>query len=478
MKLEQVKDTDFSILGKLPPQNIEAEEALLGAVLLENEVVTEVVEVLPTPYPFYKDAHKILYDVVLDLYEKGTQIDIVVVTNELKKKGKLDFVGGAYYITQLTNKINSTVNSVKYATIILENHIKRELIAAGNEMCQYGYKESSDVFALLDKSQNDLIEITDLLERQSYTSTKDLILTSIDKSTEASKNKSGITGVPSGYLTLDRITGGFQDTDLIIIAARPSMGKTALALNLFKNATVDFNRPVAVFSLEMSSLQLIQRLQADVCGIDADRIRRGMLDGDESGRLIEGSSELRDKEENLIIDDTPGLSLMELKAKCKKYKKKNKIEMVIVDYLQLMNGGGKDRNEQIGTISRGLKAMAKELHLPVIVLSQLSRAVETRGGDKRPQLSDLRDSGSIEQDADLVMFLYRPDYYGITQDENGRDLRGACEIGIAKHRHGRLGKLMMNFDGGKQRFTEWSDTDLYQIAKREIDYKTFKEVPF
>jgi replicative DNA helicase len=434
-------------MGKLPPQAIDLEEAVLGAMLLEKDAVNDVIDILQ-PESFYREAHQKIFASIMDLFKRSEPVDIVMVTSELRKRGELDFVGGPFYVSQLTNRVASSANAEFHARIIAQKYIQRELIKVSNEVIKKAYDESTDVFELLDEAEKGLYKISEGNIRKDFEKMKNLIHLAI-KQIESAKNKpDGISGVPSGFTELDRVTSGWQPSDLIILAARPGMGKTAFVLSMARNTAVEYGKPVAVFSLEMSALQLVHRLIASETELEADKLRKGSLADHEWEQLNAKIKNLA--EAPLFIDDTPALSIFELRAKCRRLKAEHDIQLIIVDYLQLMTTGGEIRGgnvvQEISTISRALKVLAKELNVPVIALSQLSRDVEKRGGDKRPQLSDLRDSGAIEQDADIVTFIYRPEYYGFTQNpETGANQQGMAEIIVAKHRNGALKNVPLRF---------------------------------
>ena len=447
-------------LGKIPPQATEIEEAVLGALMLEKEALTEVIDILK-PESFYIERHQAIYNSILTLFERSEPIDLLTVVEQLRKTGELELAGGAYYITSLTSKINSASNIEFHARIIVERSIKRELIRVSSEIQTLAYEDTTDVFELLDRTESALFEVSEANVRKQTAKMRDVMRQAINELEERKEQGSGVTGVPSGLTALDRLTSGWQRSDLVIIAARPAMGKTAFVLTVARNAAVDFNMPVAVFSLEMSNVQLVNRLISAEAEIESDKLRKGNLEPYEWEQMHHRISKL--SESGLFIDDTPALSILELRAKCRRLKAQHDIQMIIIDYLQLMSGDSSakksgNREQEIASISRGLKELAKELNVPVIALSQLSRAVETRGGDKRPMLSDLRESGSIEQDADMVMFLYRPEYYGILQDEAGNPTTGVGEVIIAKNRHGSVEDVPLRFIG---KYTKFCDLESY-----------------
>ncbi|MEM9052065.1 MAG: replicative DNA helicase [Bacteroidota bacterium] len=431
-------------LGKIPPQAVDLEEAVLGALMLEREAVNEVIDILKAE-SFYKDSHQKIFTAIHELFQRSEPIDILTVTTELRKIGELEIVGGAYYISYLTNRVASSANIQFHARIISQKHILRELIRISSDTIREAYEESTDVFDLLDKAERDLFTVAQGNIRKEYDTMSDVIKQAIENIEAAKKNVDGVSGVPSGFHALDRITSGWQRSDMIIIAARPGMGKTAFVISMARNIAVDFNLPVAIFSLEMSSIQLVNRLISGETGIRGEKIRKGNLEDHEFTQLHTRIKKLSNAP--IFIDDTPSLSVFELRAKARRLKSKHDIQLIIVDYLQLMTAGSDkgNREQEISTISRSIKTIAKELNIPIIALSQLSRAVETRGGDKKPMLSDLRESGAIEQDADIVSFIYRPEYYDLDQDEEGNSLLGIGQVIIAKHRNGALDTVSLKF---------------------------------
>jgi replicative DNA helicase len=451
-------------IGKMPPQAVELEEAVLGALMLEKDALTNVIDILK-PQSFYKDSNSRIFHAIEQLFTRSEPVDILTVTQELKKTGELDLVGGAYYITQLTNRVASAANAEFHARIVAQKFIQRELIRISTKTINDAYEDGSDVFDLLDNAEKNLFSIVEGNIKKNYDKMSTLIRKATEQIEHTKNNKGNFSGVPSGLTALDRLTSGWQKSDLVIIAARPAMGKTALVLTMARNAAVDFGKAVAVFSLEMSSLQLVTRLMASESEISSEKLKKGNLEDYEFQQLNDKTSKLA--EAPLFIDDTPGLSVFELRAKARRLKEQHKIELIIVDYLQLMTAGGEgkgNREQEIATISRSLKGLAKELEIPVIALSQLSRAVETRGGDKRPQLSDLRESGAIEQDADMVMFIHRPEYYNITEDAEGNSTIGVAELIIAKHRNGPVDNAKTRYIG---QFTKFCDLD---ILDQNVDF--------
>lgn len=447
-------------LGKLPPQALDLEEAVLGALMLEKDALSAVIDILK-PDVFYKDAHQKIFQSIQTLFTASSPVDILTVTSQLRQQGDLEMVGGAFYITELTNRVASAANIEFHARIISQKFIQRELIRISTDIINQSYEDTSDVFELLDYAEKNLFDIAQNNLRRDSRKIDDIVKESL-KVLESLRGKDDtLTGVPSGFTALDRMTNGWQKSDLVIIAARPAMGKTAFVLSCARNAAVQFGKPVVFFSLEMSSVQLTNRLISGEAEIEQEKIRKGQLLDWEWHQLTSKIGNL--SEAPLIIDDTPALNVFEFRAKCRRLKAQYDIQMIIIDYLQLMQGkadgkGSGNREQEISSISRALKQVAKELNVPVIALSQLSRAVENRpGGSKKPMLSDLRESGAIEQDADMVLFLYRPEYYGLDQDENGNPTAGIGEVIIAKHRNGETGTVPLRFIGKYVKFTDLED---------------------
>ncbi len=442
--------------GKVPPQATDLEEAVLGALMLEKDAVSAVIDIL-TPKVFYKDAHQRIFSAISRLFGKSEPIDILTVTNELKSTGELEMVGGPYYITMLTSRIASAANIEYHSRIIQQKHIQRDLISISSEIIKDAYEDTTDVFSLLDKAEQNLFSVSETNLRRNFEDMPSLVRQAIEDIESAKNSESHFRGVPSGYVDMDRITAGWQKSDLIILAARPSMGKTALALSMARNMAVDFKQSIAFFSLEMSAVQLVTRLISSESELTSDKLKKGELADHEWEQLNAKINRLSDAK--IFIDDTPALSIFELRAKCRRLKQQHDIQMVFIDYLQLMTAGGDikgNREQEISQISRSLKALAKELNVPVLALSQLSRAVETRPGQsKRPILSDLRESGAIEQDADLVLFIYRAEYYKIDQFEDGTPTAGVTEVIIAKHRNGAVGDIKLRFIDKFARFEDY-----------------------
>jgi replicative DNA helicase len=442
-------------LGKLPPQALDLEEAVLGALMLEKNALNAVVEFLK-PEHFYAEAHKEIYTAIVELFKNSEPVDMRTVVHQLRKTAKLELIdSGAYKIAELTSKVSSAANIEYHARVIIEMAIKRTLIEIASKIHTDAYEDTTDVFELLDKTEQSIFEVSDSNLRKNYDNMKNLMYRAIQELQKLKEHKDGLTGVPSGFTALDRMTSGWQKSDLVIIAARPGMGKTAFVVSALRNAAVDFKIPVAIFSLEMASIQLVNRMISAEAELEGEKIKRGQLADFEWQQLVHKTNKLSSAP--IFIDDTPALSVLELRAKCRRLKAEHNVQLIIVDYLQLMKGEqGGNREQEIASISRALKGIAKELSVPVLALSQLSRGVETRGGDKRPQLSDLRESGSIEQDADIVMFLYRPEYYKIDVDEDNMPTQGMGEVIIAKHRNGSTGTVKLKFIG---KYTKFADFD-------------------
>lgn len=438
--------------GKIPPQAVDLEEAVLGAIMLEKDAYTAIIDILK-PDIFYKPVHQTIFKAIQSLFEKSEPIDILTVTQELKENGQLEIVGGPYYIASLTSRVGSAANIEFHCKILVEKFIKRELIRISSEVITNAFEETSDVFDVLDKAEQGLFDVAQGNLNRGNTKMSDLVRDAIRQIEEASKNENKSRGVPSGFDDLDRVTSGWQNSNLIIVAARPGMGKTAFALSMARNAAIDYGIPVGIFSLEMEAIELVNRLIAAETNIDSEKIKKGNLRPDEWEALHANLNKLA--EAPIFINDTPGITIFDFRAIARRLHQHHKVGLIIIDYLQLMRGSAETRGmreQEISLISRSLKAIAKELRIPIIALSQLSRKVEDRGGDKRPQLSDLRESGAIEQDADMVCFIYRPEYYGIENDENGDSLKGIAQIIIAKNRHGQTRDVTLGFIGSQTKF--------------------------
>ncbi len=443
--------------GKLPPQAVDLEEAVLGALMLEKDPVNDVIDILK-PESFYKEAHQKIYEAIYELFGDSEAIDILTVTQKLRSKGELEIAGGPYYISQLTNRVASAAHAESHARIIAQKYILRELIGISSQVIQKAYDETTDVFDLLDEAESGLFKVAEGNIRKNYDKMSTLIKQAAEEIEIAMNRDDGVSGVPTGFTALDRVTSGWQRSDMIVLAARPGMGKTAFVISMARNVAVDFNNGVAIFSLEMSSLQIVNRLISGESEIPAEDIRKGNFTKEKFDHLFEKTKKLA--EAPIFIDDTPGLSVFELRAKCRRLKQQHDIKLIIIDYLQLMSAGGSggNREQEISTISRSIKEIAKELDVPIIALSQLSRSVETRGGDKRPMLSDLRESGAIEQDADIVSFIYRPEYYQMETWPDESPCAGQGEIIIAKHRNGSLEDVRLKFIG---KFAKFDNLDAF-----------------
>ena len=448
------------VFGKVQPQAPQLEEAVLGAIMLNKDALSVILDILRAE-SFYKDAHQAIFKAMLGLFEKSQPIDLLTVMEALKKSGELEMCGGPSYLAELTNRVASAANIEYHARIISQKYIQRELIRVSTNIIRDAYEDSTDVFDLLDDAEQGLFSIAQQNMSRGYQSMGSLSTQLLKQLEELKEREDGLTGIPSGFTDLDRLTSGWQRSDLIILAARPGMGKTAFALSLAKNAAFEFKRPVAVFSLEMSNLQLATRIISMEAEISGVKLRNGQLEEYEIQQLQ--SAIERISEAPIFIDDTPGINIFELRAKCRRMKMQHDLQLIIIDYLQLMSGGKDNqkgnREQEISSISRALKGLAKELDVPVMALSQLSRAVEMRGGSKRPQLSDLRESGAIEQDADIVSFIYRPEYYQIMEDEEGQSLKDVAEVIIAKHRNGALDTVKLKFTAEFARFSDLDQTD-------------------
>lgn len=441
-------------LSKLPPQNIEAEEAILGAVLTNPVCFTKIADMLNTN-SFYKPANKLIYEAIVDLFTKNQAIDIVTVSERLNEQDKLELVGGRAYINDLALNVITTANIEYYAKIVQEKAIKRELINAGSEIVEMAYDNTSTE-ATLDNAEKLIFNIAQQKTTSDLVSVKDLVLTSYEQISYRYEHRDELTGVPTGFYDFDNMTSGLQKSDLIILAARPSMGKTALALNIAQNVALKAKKTVAIFSLEMSKEQLVQRMLCSEAEVDTQKLKTGNMHASDWEKLTTAMNHFADAP--LYIDDKPGATVMDVRAKCRRLAMEQKdLGLVVIDYLQLMEASGKeDRTQQISGISRGLKGLARELNVPVIALSQLSRAVESRP-DKRPMMSDLRESGAIEQDADIIMFIYRDEYYNKEDTEN----RGKAEVIVAKHRNGAVGSVDLLFQGAITKFKNITKTNVF-----------------
>lgn len=454
------KKVDLALLGeelggRVPPQAIDIEEAVLGALLLEPDVVVDVLDQLSAEC-FYKDAHRKIYDAIATLSKRNDPVDILTVSDELRKRGDLDDIGGTAYLSQLTLKIGAAAHIDYHTKILLQKYIQRELISISYKIQKSAFDDSMTVDDLMDTAEKEVFELAERNMRRETSPIKDIIQQAITEIETSQQREDGLSGIPSGFTGIDKITFGWQNSDLIIIAARPSVGKTAFVLTMARNMAIDHNIPVAFFSLEMPATQLVKRVMIGETGLEAEKIRGAKkMTNAEWIQLNEGVARL--SKSPLWIDDTPSLSIYEFRSKARRLVNNNKVKIIIIDYLQLMTGPPDlrgMREQEVSAISRSLKAIAKELNVPIIALSQLNRSVETRGGNKRPQLSDLRESGAIEQDADIVMFIHRPEKVGLPSDDI---ITGGTEIIILKHRNGAVGDVPMKFESDRVRFVDIDD---------------------
>lgn len=438
----------------IQPQATEIERIVLGSLMIDKDAFSMVSEILK-PETFYEPRNQKVYQAIQTLSMEDHPVDIMTVTEELKKEGTINDVGGPGYILELSSRVASSAHIEYHAKILAQKFLARQLISFSSVIETKAFDETVDVDELMQEAEGSLFEISQKNMRQDYTHINPVVKDAVSILQKAAANKGGLTGLSTGYTKLDDYTSGWQPSDLVIIAGRPAMGKTSFALSLAKNIAVDLQEPIAFFSLEMSNVQLVNRLISNVCEISGKKILNGQLDDEEWSRLDKSISALQNAP--IYIDDTPGMSIFELRTKARRLVREKGVKIIMIDYLQLMNASGArfgSRQEEVSTISRSLKGLAKELNIPVLALSQLNRTVENRDGleGKRPQLSDLRESGAIEQDADMVLFVHRPEYYRLFQDEKGNDLRGKAQIIIAKHRKGSTGDVLLNFKGEYTRF--------------------------
>ncbi|MCR5036379.1 MAG: replicative DNA helicase [Bacteroidales bacterium] len=446
--------------GHLQPQALDVEKAVIGALLIDKDAYAVVCEIL-YPESFYEPRNQMIYAAIRDLSIEEKPVDILTVTEYLSQKGQLDKIGGPAYIADISSRVASSAHIEYHARIIAQKFLARQLITFASNIETKAFDETVDVDELMQEAEGLLFELSQKNMKKDYTQVDPVIKNAMDVIMKAYQNTNGLTGVPTGYYKLDDITSGWQSSDLVIIAGRPAMGKTSFALSLAKNIAADYNLPIAFFSLEMSNVQLVNRLISNVCEIQGSHIQSGQLQPDELDRLDKRINGLYGAP--LYVDDTPGLSVFELRTKAKRLVREHGVKIIMIDYLQLMTATGmrfSSRQEEVSTISRSLKSLAKELDIPILALSQLNRGVESREGleGKRPQLSDLRESGAIEQDADMVIFVHRPEHYHIYQDESGRDLHGMAQIIIAKHRKGATGDVLLTFRGEFTRFENPEDS--------------------
>ncbi len=446
--------------GKIPPQALDLEEAVLGAMMIDKDACNIVIDILK-PECFYSDIHRKIYEAIIELYKEMQPIDMLTVKDELTRRKELVETGGPAFLAKLTTRVASSAHAEFHARIIMQKYIQRELIRISNDIQRKSYNDEEDVDDLLDESQNSLFNLSYGSVRREAQPIDNIIHQAIEQIKEASKREDKMSGVPSGFVALDRVTSGWQNSDLVIIAARPSMGKTAFVLSMARNMAVEHTKAVAIFSLEMSSVQLVNRLISAETEIDASKIRTGSLSADEWSRLENKIKSL--ERAKIFIDDTPAISISALRAKARRLVAQHEVKIIIIDYLQLMTGHVNDksqgtREQEVSAISRSLKALAKDLNVPIIALSQLNRSVETRSGSKRPQLSDLRESGAIEQDADLVIFIHRPEKYGM-DEEDGVSTKGLAQIIIAKHRNGAVTDVNLRFIESYAKYTDYDQFD-------------------
>lgn len=460
-------------IGKLPPQATELEEIVLGALMLEKDAYTEVCDIL-VPDSFYEPRYQKIYEAISRLAANQRPIDMYTVIEQLRADGTLEEIGGVVAIADITSRVTSAAHVEYHARIIAQKYLARRLINFSNNVQSQAFDESNDIDDLLQQAEGELFEISQTQLKREVVQIDSVISHAMQQIQAAANRESGLSGLRSGYTELDKLTSGWQNSDLIIIAARPAMGKTAFVLSMAKNMAVDFNEPVAIFSLEMSNVQLVNRMVSNVCEITGDTIRSGRLTDEEWDRLNSRVKYLFGSP--IFIDETPGLSITELRTKARRLVREHGVKIIIIDYLQLMNATGMkfgSREQEVSTISRNLKALAKELNVPIIALSQLNRSTETRE-DKRPVLSDLRESGAIEQDADFVAFIHRPEYYTrSSEDAQGNDIRGLAEFIVAKHRSGQVGTVKMRFTSKYVRFENWDDS--FRLVRTTIQSRMNSE---
>ncbi len=461
--------SQYDTLGRVPPRDKELEEAVLGALMLERDAYTTVCDILK-PDSFYEPANQKIYSAIQSLGAAQKPIDMLTVTEQLRLNGDLESVGGPVFISELTSRVASGANVEYHARIVAQKYLARELISFASNIEGKAFDESNDVDDLLQEAEGKLFEISQRNVKKDVTQIDPVIKQAIEQIQNAANRTSGLSGLESGFHDLDRLTSGWQNSDLVIIAARPAMGKTAFVLSMAKNMAVNYNTPIAIFSLEMSNLQLVNRLISNTCEIEGEKIKSGRLNDQEWDSLMSRIRHLYSSP--LYIDDTPSLSILELRTKARRLVREHQVKMIIIDYLQLMNASGMkfgSREQEVSMISRSLKQLAKELNIPIIALSQLNRSVESRGadgGDKRPQLSDLRESGAIEQDADIVCFIHRPEYYLHSDtDAEGRDIRGLALFIVAKHRSGSVDDVKMRFRHHFARFENWTESASMSTGK-------------
>lgn len=476
-KVDLSRDIDFSKESRVPPYSIEVEQEVLACILLEDDPIEQVIQIFGDngEEVFYEKRHQIIYKAMLTLYQKRQAIDLITVSEELSRVGELENVGGRPYLGELSGKVISSANIEYYARLVKEKFLYRRLISISSHISSAAYNTSMDIFDLVENASQQFFNISQAGIKKKASSIKELLKTATRMIENLGSSHSSVTGIGSGFSELDEYTAGFQPSDMIIIAARPSAGKTAFSLALARNAAVNFNTPVLFFSLEMAEIQLAVRLMCAEAYVESQLVRRGQISPEMMNKIINSMDALA--EAKLFIDDTPGISIMELTAKTRRMKQEHGIGMVVVDYLQLVTpvrDGKSNREQEIAQISRSLKALAKELNIPIIALAQLNRSVEQRSGDRRPQLSDLRESGSIEQDADMVMFLSRPEMYGIKNFEDGSSTKDITEVVIGKQRNGPIGTIRLLFLKNYGRFQSTANS---YITAGEPEQHHHEEAP-
>jgi len=454
------KETDSGLL-RIPPQSVDVEQAVLGALFLDKEAVAKAAERILPSY-FYKTSHRHIFSVIIELFKKDAEVDLLTITDILKKQKLIDDIGGPAYLAELSNSTPSSANIEQHLDIIKEKALSRMLIKECDTIITKAYDESEEIDTLLDFAETKIFDISEKRLQKGFAAIDPILHRTFERIDELyHSSRSGVTGVATGYKKIDEMTAGLQHSDLVVLAGRPSMGKTAFALNIARNAAIDYGMAVGMFSLEMSADALVMRLLCTEAKVNQMAVRTGKLTKDEMGRLTEHVSKLMSAP--IFIDDSPSLNVLELRAKARRLKAEKNVQLLIIDYLQLMDGTkGENRQQEITHISRSVKGIAKELDVPVLALSQLSRQVEQRDKNKRPQLSDLRESGAIEQDADVVMFVYRPEYYGIMEfEDTGQSTHNMCELIIGKQRNGPTGQARLTF---LKEFGKFGDPDLFSEA--------------
>lgn len=451
---KNIKQSPTEQTEKKPIAAVDIEAVVLGSMMLENKRIVQVVNILK-PESFYNDSHRKIYEAILKLWTHSEPVDMMTVIAQLRKNSELESVGGAYYISQLTGRLISATNIEYHSRLIAQAYIQREYGRVAAQVLDKSFDPSIDVEELIEETQRDFMGILNTTQKKEVQHIHPLLSKALKRIDEINRREDGLSGLPSGFTALDRVTSGWQPSDMIIVAGRPSMGKTAFVLSMMRNMAVEHRVPIAMFSLEMSADQLLNRLVMAETGMSSDKLKSTKLTETDWVEIHAKTSVF--EKAPIYIDDTAAISLFELKSKCMQQKALHDIKMIIIDYLQLMTGPKETtvREQEVSMISRGLKAIAKELDIPVVVLSQLNRQVETRAGDKRPQLSDLRESGAIEQDADIVMFVHRPERFGLLEDENGNSTKGLAEIVIAKHRNGAVCNVQLRFVAELAKFTDW-----------------------